>query len=75
MYTGSTTGSKFNNDESCDDVSGITWQVDRHCQLISASSFDKMCADIKARQGAKVCNGDGCCFPDSEPHGARHVVC
>ena len=30
----------------CSFYSPITWQVDRKCQLISASSFDKMCYDM-----------------------------
>jgi hypothetical protein len=44
-YTGSTTGTSRNN-EVCSAYSPITWQVDRKCHLISASSFDKMCADM-----------------------------
>merc|ERR1712129_615138 len=35
-YTGSTTGTKRNN-EICSRFTPITWQVDRKCQLISAS--------------------------------------
>lgn len=45
IYTGSTTGTKRNN-EICSQYTPITWQVDRKCHLISASSFDKMCADM-----------------------------
>lgn len=48
-YTGSTTGSSRNN-EICSQYSPITWQVDRKCHLISASTFDKMCADMKAQR-------------------------
>merc|ERR1712094_130489 len=44
-YTGSTTGTSRDNDV-CSQYSPITWQVDRKCHLISASSFDKMCADM-----------------------------
>jgi len=44
-YTGSSTGTNRNN-EICSPYSPITWQVDRKCHLISASSFDKMCADM-----------------------------
>uniref|UniRef100_A0A7S2U9R3 Uncharacterized protein n=1 Tax=Attheya septentrionalis TaxID=420275 RepID=A0A7S2U9R3_9STRA len=44
-YTGSTTGSNFNN-EICSPYTGIHWQVDRKCHLISTSSFDQMCADM-----------------------------
>jgi hypothetical protein len=47
-YTGSTTGTSRSNDV-CSSYSPITWQVDRKCHLISASSFDKMCADMKAQ--------------------------
>ena len=50
-YTGSTTGTSRNNDE-CSAYSPITWQVDRKCHRISASSFDKLCADMfKANPG------------------------
>jgi len=45
-YTGSTTGTSRDN-ENCSPFAPITWQVDRKCHLISASSFDKMCADMK----------------------------
>eukprot|EP00977_Amphora_coffeiformis_P012001 scaffold2954_cov171-Amphora_coffeaeformis.AAC.3 len=48
-YTGSTTGSTRDN-LVCSQYSPITWQVDRKCHLISASSFDKMCADMKAQR-------------------------
>merc|ERR1711907_571520 len=47
-YTGSTTGTTRSN-EICSRYTPITWQVDRKCHLISASSFDKMCADMKAQ--------------------------
>jgi len=49
MYTGSTTGTSRDN-EICSQYSPITWQVDRKCHMISASSFDKMCADMKAQR-------------------------
>ena len=48
-YTGSTTGTTRNN-EICSKFTPITWQVDRKCHLISASSFDKMCEDMKAQR-------------------------
>merc|ERR1712151_277792 len=38
-YTGSTTGTKRSN-EICSQYTPITWQVDRKCHLISASSYD-----------------------------------
>ena len=44
MYTGSTTGTSRNN-EVCSAYGPITWQVDRKCHLVSASSFDKMCKE------------------------------
>ena len=47
LYTGSTTGSSKSN-TVCSLYAPITWQVDRKCRPISASSFDKMCADMKA---------------------------
>ena len=46
-YTGSTTGTSRDN-EMCSRYTPITWQVDRTCHMISASSFDKLCADMKA---------------------------
>mmetsp|Transcript_14916 Transcript_14916/g.34523 ORF Transcript_14916/g.34523 Transcript_14916/m.34523 type:complete len:386 (+) Transcript_14916:118-1275(+) len=45
IYTGSTTGTSRDN-TICSSYTPITWQVDRKCHLISASSFDKMCADM-----------------------------
>ena len=39
IYTGSTTGTQRDN-QICSPFSPITWQVDRKCHLISASSFD-----------------------------------
>merc|ERR1711871_674142 len=41
-YTGSTTGTSRDNN-ICSRSTPITWQVDRKCHLISASSFDKLC--------------------------------
>jgi len=40
--------------------------VDRTCHLISASSFDKMCADMKQNHDPMT--------NDLHPHGARKVV-
>jgi len=65
MYTGSTTGTSRDN-EICSQYSPITWQVDRKCHLISASSFDKMCADMKAQRDDMT--------DDLHPHGSREVV-
>ena len=66
IYTGSTTGTTRNNDDSCSKYSPITWQVDRKCHLISASSFDKMCADMMRQRD----NMSG----DLYAHGSREVV-
>eukprot|EP00900_Chrysochromulina_parva_P000740 jgi/Chrpa1/10667/Chrysochromulina_OHIO_Genome00012887-RA len=65
MYTGSTTGTSRNN-AVCSRYTPITWQVDRKCHLISASSFDKMCQDM-------LNNRDDMSM-DVYPHGAREVV-
>jgi len=64
-YTGSTTGTTRDN-EICSQYSPITWQVDRKCHLISASSFDKMCADMKAQRDDMK--------DDLYAHGARVLV-
>merc|ERR1719382_781364 len=64
-YTGSTTGTSRNN-EICSQYTPITWQVDRKCHLISASSFDKMCADMM--QQADDMAGD------LHAHGSRELV-
>merc|ERR1712227_578938 len=64
-YTGSSTGTSRDN-AVCSAYSPITWQVDRKCHLISASSFDKMCADMKQ-------NFDDMSM-DLHPHGARALV-
>jgi len=64
-YTGSTTGTSRNN-KVCSAYAPITWQVDRVCHLISASSFDKMCADML--QMRDDMSGD------IHPHGARELV-
>merc|ERR1740121_3133926 len=64
-YTGSTTGTSRNN-EICSAYTPITWQVDRKCHLISASSFDKMCADMLLQK-------DDMSY-DLYPHGARELV-
>lgn len=64
-YTGSTTGTSRDN-TICSGYSPITWQVDRTCHPISASSFDKMCADMKAQHDDMS--------DDLHPHGARELV-
>eukprot|EP00746_Dinoflagellata_sp_MGD_P157003 gnl/MRDRNA2_/MRDRNA2_86063_c0_seq7.p1 gnl/MRDRNA2_/MRDRNA2_86063_c0~~gnl/MRDRNA2_/MRDRNA2_86063_c0_seq7.p1 ORF type:complete len:407 (-),score=79.63 gnl/MRDRNA2_/MRDRNA2_86063_c0_seq7:454-1497(-) len=64
-YTGSTTGTTRDN-KICSRYTPITWQVDRKCHLISASSFDKMCADMKAERDDMS--------GDLYAHGARELV-
>jgi len=64
-YTGSTTGTS-RNDDICSKFTPITWQVDRKCHLISASSFDKMCADMKQQRDDMGM--------DLHPHGSRELV-
>ena len=65
FYTGSTTGDSRSN-SICSKYTPITWQVDRKCHLVSASTFDKMCADMKAQRDDMT--------DDLHPHGAREVV-
>jgi hypothetical protein len=64
-YTGSTTGTTRDN-EICSQYSPITWQVDRKCHLVSASTFDKMCADMKAQRDDMS--------DDLYAHGSRELV-
>jgi hypothetical protein len=64
-YTGSTTGTSRDN-VVCSRYTPITWQVDRTCHMISASSFDKLCRDM----GTKRDDMSG----DFHPHGARELV-
>jgi len=64
-YTGSTTGTSRSN-TLCSAYTPITWQVDRKCHLISASSFDRMCREMKAqRDDLEI---------DTHPHGSRELV-
>ena len=44
----------------------ITWQVDRKCHMISASSFDKMCFDMKMQRDDMS--------GDLHAHGSRELV-
>jgi len=64
-YTGSTTGTSRDN-VICSAYTPITWQVDRKCHLISASSFDKMCADMLLQRDDMSI--------DIYAHGARELV-
>jgi len=65
IYTGSTTGTSRDN-QVCSQYTPITWQVDRKCHLISASSFDKMCADMLSQQDDMS--------DDLYAHGSRELV-
>mmetsp|Transcript_17188 Transcript_17188/g.25559 ORF Transcript_17188/g.25559 Transcript_17188/m.25559 type:complete len:419 (-) Transcript_17188:261-1517(-) len=64
-YTGSTTGTTRNND-ICSQYTPITWQVDRKCHMISASSFDKLCYDMKMQRDDME--------DDLHAHGSRELV-
>ena len=64
-YTGSTTGTSRNN-EICSNYAPITWQVDRKCHMVSASTFDKMCADMKTQRDDMS--------DDLYAHGSRELV-
>jgi hypothetical protein len=65
IYTGSTTGTSRSN-TVCSGYSPITWQVDRKCHMVSASTFDKMCADMKSQRDDMS--------SDLHAHGSREVV-
>jgi len=65
MYTGSTTGTSRDN-TICSAYSPVTWQVDRKCHPISASSFDKMCADMMEQRDDMT--------DDLYAHGSRVLV-
>jgi hypothetical protein len=64
-YTGSTTGTSRDN-KICSAYSPITWQVDRKCHMISASSFDKLCYDMKQQRDDMS--------GDMHAHGSRELV-
>jgi len=65
IYSGSTTGTTRSNDV-CSSYAPITWQVDRKCHMISASSFDKLCFDMKNQRADMDY--------DLHAHGARELV-
>ena len=65
IYTGSTTGTSRDN-SICSAYTPITWQVDRKCHMISASSFDKMCADMMEQRDDMS--------DDLYAHGSRELV-
>ena len=65
FYSGSPTGTEVNN-ELCSQYTPITWQVDRKCHLISASSFDKLCLDMKLQRDDMS--------EDLHVHGSRELV-
>jgi hypothetical protein len=58
-YTGSTTGERFGNSTTdtkpCDDVSPVTFQVDRKCHLLTAESLDNLCLSLKRNIGLYDC--------------------
>merc|ERR1719163_2779217 len=54
------------DNDVCAAYSPITWQVDRKCHMISASLFDKMCADMKLQADDMS--------DDLYAHGARELV-
>jgi hypothetical protein len=64
-YTGSTTGTSRDN-KICSSYTPITWQVDRKCHMISASSFDKLCYDMKQQRDDMS--------GDMHAHGSRELV-
>jgi len=64
-YTGSTTGTSRDN-TMCSSYAPITWQVDRKCHMISASSFDKLCYDMKMQRDDMS--------SDLHAHGSRELV-
>ena len=63
LYSGSTTGAYFGNNvgstRPCDDVSNVSWQVDRKCHMLSAASMDELCYYMKQQPGMYTC-GAGC---------------
>jgi len=65
LLPGSTTGTT-RNDKICSQYIPITWQVDRKCLLISASTFHKMCADTNAQRDDIL--------DDLYAHGSRELV-
>ena len=66
VYLGSSTGSDRDN-TICSKYAPITWQMDRKCHLISASSFDKLCADMLSQSPTDM-------TVDVAPKGARVLV-
>jgi hypothetical protein len=64
-YTGSTTGTSRSN-QLCSQYTPITWQVDRKCHVISASSFDKLCYDMMLQRDDM--------YDDTHAHGSRELV-
>ena len=65
-YTGSSSGQKNNNDDACSAYAPITWQVDRKCNLISASAFDHLCAEMLSQRSDMSA--------DTYPLGSRQIV-
>jgi hypothetical protein len=65
IYTGSTTGTQRNN-EVCSPFTPITWQVDRKCHMVSASSFERMCKQMDMQADSMK--------DDLYAHGSRELV-
>jgi hypothetical protein len=65
IYTGSTTGTQRDN-QVCSPFSPITWQVDRKCHIISASSFDRLCEQMSSQADNMK--------DDLYAHGSRELV-
>lgn len=76
------------DDENCDDVSPVSWKVDRKARLVTAKAFDKLCEDMGKLPGMRVCGAgcrglsgymvddEGCCTPNAqiESTNTRKVV-
>ena len=57
---------KISDREECDDVSPVSWKVDRKCHLVSAKSMDEMCRRVQESPGMKSL--------DTAPEGACSIV-
>ncbi|CAB9516190.1 expressed unknown protein [Seminavis robusta] len=68
MYTGSYTLGGGLDNTVCSQFTPLTWHVDRKCHLISASSMDKLCEDMK-RQSDDFITGVAL-----SPQSARELV-
>ena len=59
-YTGSTTGERFGSSTTdtkpCDDVTPVTFQVDRKFHLLTAESLDNLCQSLKRNVALYDCS-------------------